>query len=153
MPGWYGLGSGLDAIIAEIGIERVRDLYRESPFFRALINNAELALSRADIEVAEMYAKLADADAQKVFPLIRAEWDRTVAGVLAVIDKQQILGNRPHILATVKRRNPYVDVLSHVQVELRKRMAAGELEADRDRVLSVLFTTINGIAAGLQTAG
>ena len=131
----------------------MRDLYRESPFFRALINNAELALSRADIDVAGLYAKLADSDAQQIFPLIRAEWDRTVKGVLAVIDKQQILGNRPHILETVKRRNPYVDVLSHVQVELRKRMAAGELEADRELALSVLFTTINGIAAGLQTAG
>ncbi len=153
LPGWFGLGSALDTITSELGIERVRELYKQSPFFRALINNAQLALSRADIEVAAFYARLADEDAQQIFPLIRAEWDRTVNGVLSVIDKQQILGNRPHLLATVMRRNPYVDVLSHTQIELKRRLARVENESEREHILSIFFTTINGIAAGLQTAG
>ena len=73
--------------------------------------------------------------------------------MLPVIDKQQILGNRPHLLSTVNRRNPYVDVLSHAQIELRRRLAVAHDEAEREQILSSLFTTINGIAAGLQTAG
>jgi phosphoenolpyruvate carboxylase len=153
VPGWFGLGSALEAIIARHGIERVRELYRKSPFFRALINNAQLALSRADIDVASCYAQLAEGDTREVFPPIRSEWDRTVRSVLAVIDKQQILGNRPHLLSTVNRRNPYVDVLSHVQIELRRRLFEVREEAERERMLGALFTTINGIAAGLQTAG
>lgn len=153
LPGWYGLGSGLTAIISELGIDRIRDLYKVSPFFRALINNAQLALSRADIDVAACYAALADDDAAQIFPLIRGEWERTVQGVLQVIDKQQILGNRPHLLATVLRRNPYVDVLSHTQIELKRRLARAENDAEREQILSIFFTTINGIAAGLQTAG
>ncbi len=153
IPGWFGLGSGLETITNDFGIERVRDLYKASPFFRALINNAQLALSRADIDVAAFYARLADEDAQQIFPLIRAEWDRTVSGVLKIIDKQQILGNRPHLLATVVRRNPYVDVLSHTQIELKRRLARAENESEREQILSIFFTTINGIAAGLQTAG
>jgi len=153
LPGWFGLGSGLDTIISELGIERIRDLYKVSPFFRALINNAQLALSRADIEVAACYAELADDDAKQIFPLIRSEWERTVRGVLQVIDKQQILGNRPHLLATVQRRNPFVDVLSHTQIELKRRLSRVESDTEREQILSIFFTTINGIAAGLQTAG
>ncbi len=153
LPGWFGLGSGLEAIIAQHGVDRVRDLYRKSPFFRALINNAQLALSRADIDVAACYAELAGEEGKQLFPLIRGEWERTVRSVLGVIDKQQILGNRPHLLSTVNRRNPYVDVLSHAQIELRRRLAGARDDGEREQILSSLFTTINGIAAGLQTAG
>jgi phosphoenolpyruvate carboxylase len=153
LPGWYGLGSGLEAVITRHGIDSLRDLYRKSPFFRALINNAQLALSRADIEVAACYAELADPETRELLPQIRAEWDRTVRSVLSVLDKQQILGNRPHLLSTVNRRNPYVDVLSHTQIELKRRLPDAKDDAERERILSLLFTTINGIAAGLQTAG
>jgi phosphoenolpyruvate carboxylase len=76
-----------------------------------------------------------------------------VRSVLSVLDKQQILGNRPHLLSTVNRRNPYVDVLSHTQIELKRRLPDAKDDAERERILSLLFTTINGIAAGLQTAG
>jgi phosphoenolpyruvate carboxylase len=156
LPGWYGLGSGLEAVIQRHGVESLRELYRKSPFFAALINNAQLALSRADIDVAGCYAELADGEGKSLFPQIRAEWDRTVKSVLAVRGMDEILGNRPHLLATVKRRNPYVDVLSHAQIELKRRLAdirEGAGEGERERVLGLLFTTINGIAAGLQTAG
>jgi phosphoenolpyruvate carboxylase len=153
LPGWYGLGSGLEAIITRHGVDSLRDLYRKSPFFSALINNAQLALSRADIDVAACYAELADPETRALFPQLRAEWDRTVRSVLAVLDRQQILGNRPHLLATVNRRNPYVDVLSHTQIELKRRLLDTRDDAEREKILGLLFTTINGIAAGLQTAG
>jgi phosphoenolpyruvate carboxylase len=152
IPGWFGLGSALQAVVAQFGIDRVRELHAASPFFRALIGNAELALSRADIDVAGCYAQLADDDAQQLFALIRAEWQRTIDGVLAVVERP-LLGNRPHILAAVQRRNPHVDVLSHAQIELLRRLHAANDDAAREAVLGALFTTINGIAAGLQTAG
>jgi phosphoenolpyruvate carboxylase len=153
IPGWFGLGSALRALVAQLGLERLRELHRASPFFRALVDNAQIALARADIDVAECYAALADDDARQLFPLIRAEWDRTVETVLAVAEQREILGHRPHILATVRRRNPSVDVLSHAQIELLRRLTQARGEAERERLLGALFTTINGIAAGLQTAG
>ncbi|MDB4975911.1 MAG: Phosphoenolpyruvate carboxylase [Myxococcaceae bacterium] len=153
LPGWYGLGSALEAVIRNHGVESLREMYKKSPFFRALINNAQLALSRADIEVAACYAELGDPEVRELFPQIRAEWDKPVRSVLSVLDKQQILGNRPHLLSTVLRRNPYVDVLSHAQIELKRRLAQTSDEAERERILGLLFTTINGIAAGLQSAG
>ena len=153
IPGWFGLGSALQALVAEFGLEKMRELHRASPFFSALVDNAQLALARADIEVAACYAELADPDARPLFGLIRAEWERTVASVLAVADQREILGHRPHILAAVRRRNPHVDVLSHAQIELLRRLARADGDAERERLLDALFTTINGIAAGLQTAG
>ena len=153
LPGWYGLGSALEAIIRRHGVDTLRDMYKKSPFFRALINNAQLALSRADIDVAACYAELGDAELRELFPQIRAEWDKTVRSVLSVIDKQQILGNRPHLLSTVLRRNPYVDVLSHAQIELKRRLPEAKDDNEREKILGSLFTTINGIAAGLQSAG
>ncbi len=153
VPGWFGLGTALEAMVAERGLAPLQELYRVSPFFRTLVNNAQLALTRADIDVAAYYARLADQDAQAIFPLIRAEWERTVNGVLSIIERQEILGNRPHLLSTVHRRNPYVDVLSHTQIELRRRLLAGPDEREREQLLAALFITINGIAAGLQSAG
>jgi phosphoenolpyruvate carboxylase len=153
IPGWFGLGSALSAGIEKLGLERLRELHRASPFFRALVDNAQIALARADIDVAECYAALADEDARQLFPLIRAEWDRTVETVLAVAEQREVFGHRPHILATLRRRNPLVDVLSHAQIELMRRLAQAGGEAERERVRGALFTTINGIAAGLQTAG
>ncbi len=151
LPGWYGLGSALDAVIASEGIDRVRTLYASWPFFRALVDNAELALARADIDVAEHYARLAGPDAG-VFDRIREEHTRTIDRVRDVTGEPLLAGS-PTIAASVARRNPYVDVLSHVQIELLRSLRASSDDAERARLRETLFVTINGIAAGLMTAG
>src|SRR5690606_3726262 len=124
--------------------------YCDSSFFRAIINNAQLALSRADIDVARHYAQLADEDCRPVFDLIADEYDRTVRRVLEVIEHQQLLGNAPHLVGTIRRRNPFVDVLSHAQIALRRWLsradeAGQEAELERERIGAILFITINGI--------
>jgi phosphoenolpyruvate carboxylase len=152
VPGWYGLGTALEAIIADDGLVRVQQLYRQWPFFEALIDNAQVALTRSDIDVAREYSKLADPEARALFDSIAAEHARTVRAVLQVTGEKQILAAWPTIAATVERRNPYVDVLSHTQITLLSRLRAAS-GAERERLRRVLFVTINGIAAGLQTAG
>jgi phosphoenolpyruvate carboxylase len=152
LPGWFGLGSALEALMADLGLARLQDLYRTWPFFQALLDNAQVALTRSDIEVAGEYARLADPDPRRLFDQIRDEHRRTVDAVLQVTGGPALLAAWPTIASTVQRRNPYVDLLSHAQIALLKRLrAAGEDE--RERVRRVLFVTINGIAAGLQTAG
>jgi phosphoenolpyruvate carboxylase len=153
IPGWFGLGTALDTIVAEEGLAGARELYATWPFFHALVDNAQLALARSDIDVAACYARLAEADAPDVFPLIRAEHALTVDRVLAVTGEKQLLAAWPAIAESVARRNPFVDVLSHAQIELLGRLRAAEDDAARARVRSALFVTINGIAAGLMTAG
>jgi phosphoenolpyruvate carboxylase len=152
LPGWFGLGTALEVLIADEGLAVVQKRYREWPFFEALVDNAQIALTRSDIDVAREYARLAEPDLRVIFELIEAEHRRTVAAVLRVTGEQHILAARPTIAATVERRNPYVDVLSHVQIVLLERLRAATGE-ERERVRRVLFVTINGIAAGLQTAG
>ncbi|MCO5171866.1 MAG: phosphoenolpyruvate carboxylase [Planctomycetes bacterium] len=153
LPGWFGLGSALEAVAQDEGLERARALYGEWPFFRALVDNAQLALARADIDVAARYARLAGDDGRPVFEAIAAEHARTVAAVLQVTGAAALLADQPTIARTVALRNPYVDALSHAQVELLARLRAAGDDAERARLREVLFTTINGIAAGLQTAG
>ncbi len=158
IPGWFGLGSALEAA----GVAASRAAYERWPFFRALVDNAQLALVRADIEVASFYARLADDEDRPIFDRIREEHDRTVKAVLAVTGATTLLEKQPTIAKSVQLRNPYVDVLSHAQIELLGRLHAtqgdqrehrGDITAEQKRIREILFVTINGIAAGLQTAG
>jgi phosphoenolpyruvate carboxylase len=152
IPGWFGLGTALEAIVASEGLERARALYRGWPLVTALVDNARLALTQADLDVAACYARLAPVPARSVFDLIRAEHARTVRLVLEVTGDAALLAPWPTLARTVARRNPYVDVLSHVQITLLSRLASAA-GAERDRAEDVLRLAVNGIAAGLQTVG
>jgi len=153
VPGWFGLGSALEAIAKEGGPEAPRRMYARSPYFQALVDNAQLALARADIEVAAQYAKLAGPNERGLFELIRDEHHKTVQRVLDATAEPELMAAWPTIARTVTRRNPYVDVLSHAQIELLRRLRAAQGAEDQERIRAALFVTINGIAAGLQTAG
>ncbi len=152
IPGWFGLGAALEAIVRAHGEERAREMYASWPFFRALVDNARLALVRADISVAAEYARLADADARTVFDLVREEHARTVLLVTAVTG-EGIVDPWPTLLRSLRRRDPYNDVLSHAQIDLLRRLRSTPDGPDRDRLREALFATINGIAAGLMSAG
>jgi phosphoenolpyruvate carboxylase len=151
VPGWFGLGTALDTMIDREGLEEVRRMYRSRPFFRALVDNAQLALARADVDVAACYAELADPGAREVFDAIEREHACTLERVLQVTGKGELLADWPTLAATVRARNPFVDVLSHVQIELLRRRRGGVPADDEERI--ALATTVSGIAAGLQTAG
>jgi phosphoenolpyruvate carboxylase len=153
IPGWFGLGSALDAAIADGGLDYVASLYASWPFFRVLIDNAQLALVRADMDVAEFYSRLGDAEGRQVFAFIREEYNRTVARVLDVSRSTALLAASPMLAKNVARRNPFVDVLNHAQIELMRRLRAADSDEQRERLRRALFVTINGIAAGLMTAG
>jgi phosphoenolpyruvate carboxylase len=152
LPGWFGLGRALEAVATSEGLARAQALYEGWPFFRALIDNAQLALARADMDVAEQYSRLADADSRQLFGLIRDEFDRTCRYVQLVTRQDELLAKWPTLAQLGRRRNPYVDVLSHAQIELLRRLAE-KPEAELVRIREILFVTVSGIAAGLQTAG
>ncbi len=151
IPGWFGVGTAIEALVAEMGEASVRALCTRSRFFRALVRNCEVSLVRSDIDVAGEYAKLADPDAQKIYELIAAEHGKTVHGLRATLGMVPPLASRAYLVASVERRNPHLDVLSHVQIEALRRRRAGS--GDAERLTRIVFTTIGGIAAGLQTAG
>ena len=150
IPGWFGVGTAVGALAKELGADGVRELCGRSKAFRALIRNCELSLVRSDIDVAREYARLADDDARRIFAMIEAEHARTRAALSDTLGITTPLATRPYLAGSIERRNPTLDILSHSQIEAIRRRRAG---GDADRLARIIFTTIGGIAAGLQTAG
>ncbi|MFN0252667.1 MAG: phosphoenolpyruvate carboxylase [Kofleriaceae bacterium] len=150
IPGWFGVGTAIATLSDEIGADGVRELCGRSKALRALIRNCELSLVRSDIDVAREYARLADDDARHVFALIEAEHARTRTAITDTLGITTPLATRPYLAGSIGRRNPTLDILSHSQIEAIRRRRAG---GDADRLARIVFTTIGGIAAGLQTAG
>jgi phosphoenolpyruvate carboxylase len=151
LPGWYGLGSGLETGIAELGLDGMREMAREWPFFETLLEDAEMVLAKSDLGIAARYSQLAGPLDAKFFPRIRAEFDRTNETVLAVRGTHRPLEFDPRLARSLRLRNPYVDPLSLLQISLLERWrAAGRREGPLFRAL---VQTVTGIARGLQNTG
>ena len=157
LPGWFGLGSALEhAAAGEGGLERLRAMYRDWLFFRQLIDNTQLTLGKADLGIARVYAGLVSDAAlrERIFARIAAEFRRTEKWVLAVAGQEKLLGGEPVLANSIRLRNPYIDPLNYLQVEMLRRLRAGGLSvAQRREAKRVIEITVNGIAAGLKNTG
>jgi len=142
LPSWYGCGSAF----AEVGTEELRALYRAWPFFRSLVQNLEMALAKSSIEIAAEYLELTGD--RSLWEPIAAEHARTVAAVLEIVEADELLDRHPVIQRSVRLRNPYVDPMNAIQVELLRRYRGGEEEA-----APPLLRSIAGIAAALRNTG
>lgn len=153
LPAWFGYGTGALSV-GEEGL--LREMYQGWPFFRTLTENAALALAKADMAIAAQYASLA-ADtvpgARVLFERIREEYERTRAAVLAASGESELLDSQPALQASVRLRNPYVDPLSYVQVELLRRLRRQPPPEEGDALLEALLRTVNGIAHALRNTG
>ena len=151
LSAWYGVGAGLQAGIAQFGLAAVREMARDWPFFDTLIDDVEMVLAKADIDIARVYSELAGPLHAQFFPRIAAEFELTLSLVLAIKDAAEILSADRRLALSIRLRNPYVDPLSLMQVDLLKRWrAAGRPE---DELFRGLLSTVNGIAQGLQNTG
>ncbi len=154
LPGWYGLGTALDRFArARPGaLAELRAMYAGWPFFRSVVDNAQISLGTADLEVGRLYAELVEDEGvrERVYGRIREEYDRTVRRVLEVTGQREILDNALVLQRSVRLRNPYVDPMHYLQVRLLRERRARPEDA---QVAELLHHTINGIAAGLQTTG
>jgi phosphoenolpyruvate carboxylase len=148
LPGWFGFG----AAVQGIDTDELREMHRDWPFFRTLIQNMEMVMAKADMTIARRYAGLVpdQALADRVFSAIRAEWDRTEAAVLAITGQEALLGGQPELDRLIRLRMPYVEPLNHVQIELIRRRRAGD---DDPRVREGILLALNGVAAGLRNSG
>ncbi len=158
LPGWFGLGTALEAITGRGGrevVDHLASLYRRWPFFASVLDNAELSLAKADLGTFHRYADLAEgAEATAIRGMIEAEYARSVRLLLLVTGRDRLLAGHPTLERSIDLRNPYVDALSAVQVELLGRLRQPDLApADEAALRNVIGVTINGIAAGLQNTG
>jgi phosphoenolpyruvate carboxylase len=158
LPSWYAVGSTLEGYLQTHpeGLMIVQDMYRAWPFFKSLIDNLQMTLAKADMRIAALYTQLVPdaALAERIFRHIREEYTRTLAIVLKITDQQHLLDNNPVLQRSIQLRNPYVDPLSYMQVQLLKESRAqGILEERRRQLTEAVVITINGIAAGLRNTG
>jgi phosphoenolpyruvate carboxylase len=152
LPGWYGLGCGLEAVAERYGAERLRQMNQDWPFFRSLLENAEMSLAKADPMIAGLY--LDQGHRPELVTLIREEFRRTRQQVKLATGHERMLSGHPVLRRAVDLRNPYVDALSFLQMRfLREARLQEEQGAGSTRVLDVVLQTVNGVAAGLQNTG
>ena len=154
LPGWYGLGAGLQA---RNDWDELRQMYRGWPFFRAIIDNAAMSLVKADMGIAELYTTLARdrTMVKEIFGEILSEYERTRTAILTITGHNELLDSDPVIQRAVRLRNPYIDPLNYIQVEtLRRLRRLPDPEGEEAQALrEVMVLTINGIAAGLRNTG
>jgi phosphoenolpyruvate carboxylase len=142
LPAWFGAGSAF----AEVDAGTLRDLYQRLPFFRAVIDNLEMTLAKSSLSIARGYLTLVRDPSP--FGVIEEEHARAVAGVHAATGVARLLERQPALLRSVALRNPYVDPMNAVQVELLRRHRAGDETAQLP-----LLRSIAGIAAALRNTG
>ena len=151
LPGWYGAGAGLAAVVERFGLARVREVSAGWFFLRNLIDDVETMLARADLDIAHYYDALAPAALRHYADDIRAEYRAACAQVLAVRDGRELLDSDPTLQRAIRLRNPYVDPMNLMQVDLLQRWRAGGRQ-DRD-LFEALLASVGGIAQGLQSTG
>ncbi|HET7548609.1 MAG TPA: phosphoenolpyruvate carboxylase, partial [Usitatibacter sp.] len=155
LPGWYGFGAAASAYTqrhGEGGRALLARMWREWPFFRAMLSNLDMLLAKADLSVAARYKEL-DADkarADAIFARIRGEFDLTVRMLFEITGAGAFLEANPSLARSIRNRFPYLDPLNHLQIELLKRHRAGAAD---DRVRRGIHISINGLAAGLRNSG
>jgi phosphoenolpyruvate carboxylase len=151
LTAWYGLGAGLARAADEFGEARLHEMACDWAFFRTLLDDVDMALAKCDMDIAESFSRLADPLHERFFPQIRSEYERTVEWVLRVKGTERLLADDRRLAQSIRLRNPYIDPISLIQIDLLKRWRATACEDDT--LLRALVATVNGVAQGLQNTG
>jgi len=151
LPGWFGFGSGLAAAAKQFDDTDFREMFREWYFMRALTADAEMVLAKADLGIAEIYSRLSGELHDEFFPIIEKEFNLTRDLILDYSDHHELLEGDLTLQRSIMLRNPYVDPMSLMQVDLLSRWRAAGREDDA--LFDALLASVNGIAQGLQNTG
>ncbi|WP_426662313.1 phosphoenolpyruvate carboxylase [Rhodanobacter aciditrophus] len=151
ITGWYGLGSALEWGAAEYGEHALAEMARDWPFFANALDDVDMLLAKCDLAIAEAFSRLAGELHEPFFALIRAEFERSRTWVLRLKGAGELLQGDPRLAASIRLRNPYIDPMSLLQVDLLKRWRAGDRQDDA--LLQALVACVNGVAQGLQNTG
>ncbi|MBK9161031.1 MAG: phosphoenolpyruvate carboxylase [Nitrosomonadales bacterium] len=155
LPGWFGFGSAVQRFVereGKAGLTQLQAMYRNWPFFRGLLSNMDMVLSKTDMGIASRYAELVEDEALRdaVFGAIESEWKSTIKMLFAVTGNHTLLQDNPAFARSLMTRTPYIDPLNHLQVALLHRHRAGDNDV---LVKRAIHLSINGIATGLRNSG
>jgi phosphoenolpyruvate carboxylase len=151
LPGWYGAGTGLRTVMAKFGLPRLREAYDTWFFLRSLVDDVEAMLARADPDIARYYDALVPEPLRRFSGEIRSEFQSACEQVLAIKNSRALLDSDPTMQRSIALRNPYIDPMNLMQVDLLERWRTGG-RADRD-LFDALLASVGGIAQGLQSTG
>ncbi|MGT2682411.1 phosphoenolpyruvate carboxylase [Streptococcus porci] len=152
-PGWYGVGSSFKHFIdqADGNLALLQEMYQSWPFFKSLLSNVDMVLSKSNMNIAFQYAQMCqDQAVREVFNIILDEWQMTKNVILAIEQHKDLLEDLPNLKASLDHRLPYFNVLNYIQIELINRLRAGQLTDQEEKLVHI---TINGIATGLRNSG
>ena len=155
LPGWFGFGAAVKAYVEahpKQGLRSLKAMYERWPFFRTLLSNMDMVLSKSSLAIASRYARLVEDVSlrEKIFSRISKEWRDSVDALNAIMEQSKLLESNPLLDRSIRNRFPYLDPLNHVQVELLKLHRS---RAASEKVLTGIQLTINGISAGLRNSG
>ncbi|SFS04567.1 Phosphoenolpyruvate carboxylase, type 1 [Granulicella pectinivorans] len=153
VPAWFGVGHALSQFAqTEGGLEQMRTMARDFPLFLDIVRNVEMALAKADFGIARLYASLVQDEAlrDRVYTMLHAEFCLTKQMILAITGQSSLLEKNKVLERSIRLRNPYVDPMSLIQVELMRRKREGDETEELNRAITA---TINGISAGLRNTG
>jgi phosphoenolpyruvate carboxylase len=159
LPGWLGVGSAFEAFAEQrprVHLALLREMHRDWRFFRSMLSNIEMALAKADFQIARHYAeRLSSRGGRAIFERLEKEYQMTRTRLLQVTEQKFLLEKTPVLRRSIELRNPYVDPMSYLQVELlaRHRKARAKRREAQEELLYAILLTINGIASGLRNTG
>jgi len=154
VPAWFGVGDAIERFMnrGKTEFELLQRMLTEFPLFADLVSNVELAMAKADMSIAKLYSSLVGDEqiGARVYGMLLEEFERTKRVIFSLKDTSTLLERSPVLARSIQLRNPYVDPLSLIQVELLRRKRSGDIDEKIDRALA---STMNGIAAGLHNTG
>jgi len=151
IPGWYGVGSGLQAAI-DAGHEGIlKEMARDWPFFSTFLDDIAMVLSKGDLTIAEQFSQLSGALHGRFFPQIQRELELTSQWILGLTGQEELLQHDQRLALSIRLRNPYIDPISVLQVDLLRRWR--ESGGEDDDVLRALVACVNGVSQGVQNTG
>ena len=156
ISGWYGFGYAIESALTKkiVTLTELQRLYNKWEFFKALVQNIEMVLTKTDMIVGKEYVSLdKNKKAAKVFKMIKDEYERSVKYVLMLTKEKELLDDNKILQRTLYLRNPYIDPISFVQVNLIKQYRNGTSKREKEELLNVLRASVNGIAAGIRNTG
>ena len=151
IPGWYGVGSGLQAAIDAGHEDILKEMARDWPFFSTFLDDIAMVLSKGDLTIAEQFSQLSGALHGRFFPQIQGELDLTSQWILALTGQDTLLQHDQRLALSIRLRNPYIDPISVLQVDLLRRWR--ESGGEDDDVLRALVACVNGVSQGVQNTG
>ena len=157
LPSWYGVGSALATFLERYrgGAATLREMYRDWPWWRAIVDNCHMTLAKADMRIAHRYAALVSDEQlrERIFTLVEADYAKACEGILTVVGCRELLDDKPYLKRSIQLRNPYIDPLHYIQARLLRDLRQAESPSKRTALEHPLLLTVAGIAAGLRNTG